>query len=129
MVAHINQRRVIVIIFVCLLAAIISIWQKVKPSPQSQPAAPVYTLPPERPPEQIRLEWKQGVEGVLAAYDQDQNASKARDALLNLSVTNEEKSAHLELVLAFQAAVDKKPTATSDLQKARQKFSSVLKIE
>lgn len=83
--------------------------------------------PPIRSQEEMSALWIQGVQETLASYDREQNATKARDALLALSVRADDQESHLALVLAFQGLIDARGGAASSLEKARQDFYAALK--
>lgn len=86
------------------------------------PDAPM--APPARTQEEIRADWSRGVQDALAEYDRTQDATKARDALLRLSVREADQSTHLALVLAFQGLIDRRANAAAALDQARRSFSS-----
>ena len=83
--------------------------------------------PPVRSQEEMRASWIQGVQEALATYDREQDATKARDALLALSVRADDQESHLALVLAFQGLIDDRGGAARSLEKARQDFQGALK--
>ncbi|HEU0051020.1 MAG TPA: hypothetical protein VFQ60_03115 [Patescibacteria group bacterium] len=74
--------------------------------------------------EEMHRTWIESVSSTLAAFDQHQDARAARDALVKLMVTKDDKEIHLNLVLAFQAFLDGNKNAAVLLRRARQLFSS-----
>ncbi len=71
---------------------------------------------------QLSQGWRSEVQAILRQYDQDQNASKAREALLGLTVAREDQAKHLALVLAFNALSERQPKADELLAQARDGF-------
>jgi hypothetical protein len=78
-----------------------------------------------RSAEEIRSQWRDAVQDVLAAYDGDKKPAVARDALLALRVTAEDQPLHLSLVLAFQRRVDGVAGAEQAIAKARASFATL----
>ncbi|MFA6429590.1 MAG: hypothetical protein WCV84_03790 [Patescibacteria group bacterium] len=85
--------------------------------PWKRSAQPVVSTPTTQ---DIRAAWNTGVSTTLVRFDTTKNAQEARDALLDLRVTAEDKEAHLRLVLAFQALLDKAKNAEALLKQARE---------
>jgi len=77
---------------------------------------------PTRSVEEIRAAWRQDVERILKAYEQDRNATSARDTLLGLTVAREDQDAHLRLVLALNAVVEGVLDADKKWQAAKTAF-------
>ncbi len=78
---------------------------------------------PSRPASEIHREWKERVANILRVYDDTHDARVARDTLLALTVTRDDQTIHLQLVLAFQALVDgDRKTGERDLRRARDAF-------
>ncbi len=78
--------------------------------------------PPVRTSAQMHQAWRAEVQAILGQYDQDQNAAKAREALLGLTVAREDQAKHLALVLAFNASSERQPNADELLAQARDGF-------
>lgn len=84
---------------------------------------PVTSLPSAaQSPEQMRAMWRQRVEGIIQGYEQGKDASRARDALLGLTVAREDQEVHLRLVLALNAIVEKAADAELKWQEAKKAF-------
>jgi acylphosphatase len=64
---------------------------------RSSPEAPV-SSPSVRTSAEMQQTWRSEVQTILRQYDQDQNAAKAREALLGLTVAREDQAKHLGLV-------------------------------
>lgn len=77
-------------------------------------------------PTVLHASWVEDTSAILASYDQDKDAGRARDALLALRVTADDKAAHQELVFAFEALATGTPDADARLENARTTFSLFL---
>lgn len=86
----------------------------------SRPTQPAVVDPAER-----HAAWVRDTQTVLAQFDRDHDAAKARDALLALRVNAADKGLHQELVFAFEASVAQEAGAEGRLRAARQQFSSL----
>lgn len=71
----------------------------------------------------LRSKWMESVSGILAAYDEEPDAQKARDALLALRVPADAQHVHLGLVLAFQAEADKSANSRATMEEVRAAFT------
>lgn len=88
---------------------------------RSSPEAGV-SSPSVRTSAEMQQTWRSEVQTILRQYDQDQNAAKAREALLGLTVAREDQAKHLGLVLAFHAVVERQSNAEASLLRARSEF-------
>lgn len=88
---------------------------------RSSPEASV-SSPSVRTSAEMQQTWRSEVQTILREYDQDQNAAKAREALLGLTVTREDQAKHLSLVLAFHAVAERQSSAEATLLRARSEF-------
>lgn len=97
------------------------------PAPSGTPVNTTSTqaAAPAVSPEELRSTWIAGVSSTLAFYDGGGSPAEARDALLSLRVPGEFRDIHLDLVLAFQALVDKTVQAQILLEKARAAFVKI----
>lgn len=77
---------------------------------------------PARPASEIHVEWRTSVQNLLAQYDQNHDAAILREALLRLTVTNEDRDQHLALVLALNGVIDHLPQAEETWNQTRQRF-------
>lgn len=64
-------------------------------------------------------DWQERVKDILRSYDEEKNAVSARDALLALTVSRDDQSTHLALVLAFNALAEGKTEGQRQLDEAR----------
>lgn len=87
---------------------------------RSSPGAVV--SPSLRTSAEMQQTWRSEVQTILRQYDQDQNAAKARESLLGLTVVREDQAKHLGLVLAFNGIVERQPNAEASLVRARSEF-------
>ena len=84
---------------------------RVPPAPVSAPSL-----------EETRATWRQNVKRIVAMYDQDKQAERAREALLALTVAREDQEAHLRLVLALNALIEGASGADKKWQTAQALF-------
>lgn len=77
-------------------------------------------------PIEIRMEWRQQVQQIIEAYERDEDITKARDALLTLTVMSEDRETHLAFVLALEARRQRQPDADARWQQAMTKFQQTL---
>ena len=77
---------------------------------------------PTRAATEIHTEWRTSVQRLLAQYDQDQNATAMRDALLRLTVAGEDRERHLALVLALNGVIGNDTKAKEKFAEVRQVF-------
>lgn len=73
---------------------------------------------PARSQEEIRAEWRQKAQAVVDQYRQDQNAERARDGMVALTVASADRETHLALVLAFEAGRQQAAGAEERLREA-----------
>lgn len=73
---------------------------------------------------QIHADWQTAVRSVIVSYEQDQEAAKARDALLGLRVVSTDQDIHLRLVLALNALAEQAVGAGAKWQSAKQAFGA-----
>ena len=121
-------RRTLVL-SVSLLCAVIliglGVWVARNRTPQMPTTSSTALGAPPVPVEQLHGYWLGKVKGILAAYDQDQNATKARDALAGLRVASEDRDVHLALVLAFETKVQGQAGADEKIVSARKKMAGL----
>lgn len=72
--------------------------------------------------EGLHTQWKTQVTTILSVFDQDQNAAKAKQDLLNLHVAKIDQDLHLNLVLAMEAIYSKASDGMEKLTQARTEF-------
>ena len=72
---------------------------------------------------QMHTDWQKIVRDTAARYEQDHDATRARDALLALTVAPVDQAMHLQLVLALNALVEGAPGADAKWKASLQSFS------
>lgn len=96
---HVVLLSVLVVLVIALGAAgFLSLKGRVYETDRSTPVA----TEPVRSQDEIQQAWRISAQAAVAQYRQDQNAEKARDALVALKVANADRDVHLALVLAFE---------------------------
>jgi hypothetical protein len=111
------HRRLVLIVAALLLGGVAFGSWKVSER-WGHPAGPAVVDPAE-----LHAQWAEGTAATLTQFDQDQDAAKARDALLALRVNAADKDLHQELVFAFEAWATQASGAEARLQTAREHFS------
>jgi hypothetical protein len=84
----------------------------------AQPTPPQEVLS-SRSPEQLRADWREGVDEALREYDATQNAARAKQMLLSLRVPADARERHLALVSAFEALSQGAAQGPARLEQAR----------
>lgn len=85
---------------------------------------PTPSASPARSLEETRAIWRQEAKRIVRMYDEEKEPTKARDALLGLTVTREDQEAHLRLVLALNALAEKNANADVKWQEAKKGFET-----
>lgn len=104
------------LLFLVVLGIGVTIWFK------SYRLASSGTAQPTRSSEEIHTEWIEKTQKIINQYTQDHEAEQARDELIRLTVTAEDRDAHLALVLALEALHQKSDGAETRFEAAVQLF-------
>lgn len=76
-------------------------------------------------PEVLVSNWRTAVDDVLALYDKDRDAGRAKTALIILKVPADKREVHLHLVLALDQIIQKDPAGEEAFQKARAEYQAI----
>ena len=86
--------------------------------------APTATAP-LRSMAEIHSDWEVHARVIIEQYTHDQDATKARDALLALTVSNQDRDVDMALVLALEARRQHQADADMRWKKAMDDFSKL----
>lgn len=111
--------RLGVFALLCAIGLVIR-FREQRRAPSVLPISPAITQ--TKSVEQMHADWQKGVRDTIAAYDQDHEAARARDALLALTVASRDQAAHLQLVLGLNALAEGAPGAKEKWKAAKQAF-------